>query len=105
MTEWWISTSMMMKLRARSKARLRVREAGLASVPSVAEGIAIVMFAPPSGAADVADRKAIGQGAPRQVWNFRERPEVRWAIQPAAADGMEASMTLLKWALLFFVIS
>jgi uncharacterized membrane protein YtjA (UPF0391 family) len=38
-------------------------------------------------------------------WNFHERLEVKATTPPAPAEGVEDSMTLLKWALIFFVVS
>jgi uncharacterized membrane protein YtjA (UPF0391 family) len=40
-------------------------------------------------------------------WNYRGRLEVRSAISRSAgpADGVEESMTILKWALIFFLVS
>src|SRR5579864_5478860 len=63
MTEWCISTSRMMKVRARSNAALRPPAIGLVSVASSADVTATVMLGPACGSSQYCRPQRIQQGA------------------------------------------
>jgi hypothetical protein len=49
MTEWWISTSMVMKVRARSSAAFRVLAFGAARIPAGASELEMDVMRAPAG--------------------------------------------------------